>query len=73
VLVGNSGGAPDTVRDGATGIVVEPTAAAVAPRLIELLNDLPHARAMGAAGRAWVTERWTWDQAGARLRELLAS
>jgi phosphatidylinositol alpha-1,6-mannosyltransferase len=73
VLVGASGGAPDTVRDGVTGFVVEPAAAAVAPRLIELLGDPERARTMGAAGRVWVTAERTWDQAGARLRDLLAS
>jgi len=38
---------------------------------VELLGDPDRARAMGAAGRAWVERTWTWDQVGARLVELL--
>jgi phosphatidylinositol alpha-1,6-mannosyltransferase len=44
----------------------------VAERLIELLADPDRARAMGAAGREWVQQRWTWDHAGQRLRAILA-
>lgn len=72
VIVGDSGGAPDTVRHGETGYVVDPSSLAdLVARLIELLADPPRAARMGAAGRAWVEETWTWDQVGARLRELL--
>lgn len=72
VLVGDSGGAPDTVRHGETGYVVDPAAPHdVARRAIELLRDPERARAMGAAGRAWVQDSWTWDQSAARLADLL--
>ena len=72
VLVGDSGGAPDTVRHGYTGFVVNPHSPhSVAERAIELLHDPPRARAMGAAGRARVQREWTWDQSAARLRALL--
>jgi phosphatidylinositol alpha-1,6-mannosyltransferase len=73
VLVGRSGGAPDTVRHGETGYVVEPEAQPVAERLTELLRDPERAREMGALGREWVHERWTWDRAGERLRAILAA
>lgn len=73
VLVGDSGGAPDTVRDGVTGYVVDPRSAAdVAARAVELLGDPARARRMGAAGRDWIRQDWTWDQSAARLRALLA-
>ena len=72
VLVGRSGGAPDAVLDGTTGYVVDPhDEAALADRLVDLLRDSVRCRAMGAAGRAWVEQSWTWDQVGRRLVELL--
>jgi phosphatidylinositol alpha-1,6-mannosyltransferase len=61
VVAGTSGGAPEAVRDGVTGHVVEPRSPeAVADAITGLLDDPARARAMGAAGRAWVEERWSW-------------
>ncbi|WIY79157.1 glycosyltransferase family 4 protein [Streptomyces anulatus] len=72
VLVGDSGGAPDTVRDGETGHVVDGRdVAAVADRLVELLRDRAAARAMGERGRAWVREAWGWEGAYDTLAGLL--
>ncbi|MFJ6810371.1 glycosyltransferase family 4 protein [Streptomyces anulatus] len=72
VLVGDSGGAPDTVRDGETGHVVDGRdVAAVADRLVELLRDRAAASAMGEKGRAWVREAWGWEGAYDTLAGLL--
>jgi phosphatidylinositol alpha-1,6-mannosyltransferase len=61
VVAGTSGGAPETVREGVTGHVVDPRSpAAVAGVLADLLDDPARARAMGTAGRAWVEQRWSW-------------
>ncbi|MFC3998731.1 glycosyltransferase family 4 protein [Nocardiopsis sediminis] len=73
VVAGDSGGAPDAVVDGETGVVVDgarpgPTARA----LIRLLRDPETAAAMGARGRTWVEREWTWDRAADRLDALLA-
>ncbi|MEU4919337.1 glycosyltransferase family 4 protein [Streptomyces parvus] len=72
VLVGDSGGAPDTVRNGETGYVVDGRdTAAVADRLVALLRDRAAAAAMGEKGRAWVREAWGWDGAYETLAGLL--
>ncbi len=72
VLAGDSGGAPDAVRDGETGFVVPGRdVAAIADRLVELLSDPGLAATMGAAGRAWVQDEWRWDTKAAQLSELL--
>jgi phosphatidylinositol alpha-1,6-mannosyltransferase len=72
VLVGDSGGAPDAVRDGETGYVVDGrNPAAVADRLCTLLRDGELARRLGAAGRSWVERDWRWDVLADRLRGLL--
>ena len=62
VVVGRSGGAPDAVRDGRTGLLVDGTdTAAVVEALDTLLAHPSVARRMGTAGREWVAARWSWD------------
>jgi phosphatidylinositol alpha-1,6-mannosyltransferase len=73
VVAGDSGGAPETVQEGRTGHVVDGRdVAAVASAVAGLLSDPERARAMGAAGRAWMRQEWTWPARVARLRALLA-
>jgi phosphatidylinositol alpha-1,6-mannosyltransferase len=72
VVIGESGGAGDTLRQGETGYLVDPfNPAAVAVRLVSLLTDPARAKAMGAAGRDRVAAEWTWSRSGAILRDLL--
>ncbi len=73
VVVGSSGGAPETVVDGQTGYVVDPRSAAeVADRICALLANPEEAKAMGERGRTWVTRTFSWDAAAATLTDLLA-
>ena len=44
---------------------------AVARVVSELLDDPDRARAMGAAGRRWVEERWSWHTIAATFDQLL--
>lgn len=63
VVVGDSGGAPEAVIDGQTGLVVDGRRVPeLAEALCSVLDDPSAARRMGAAGRRWVEQRWTWDQ-----------
>ena len=72
VVAGDSGGAPDAVREGETGFVVDGRdVAAVADRVAMLLEDPLLARRMGAAGRAWAESQWRWEIQADRLRTLL--
>src|SRR6266545_26691 len=73
VVAGDSGGSPDAVRDGETGYLVDGhDLDALAGRLVKLLTDRDLARRLGAAGRAWVEERWRWDTQADRMAALLA-
>jgi phosphatidylinositol alpha-1,6-mannosyltransferase len=73
VVAGDSGGAPDAVRPGQTGFVVDGRdRAQLVDRLAWLLTDRELAARMGSAGRAWVEAQWRWDTQAARLRALLA-
>jgi phosphatidylinositol alpha-1,6-mannosyltransferase len=73
VVAGDSGGAPDAVVDGETGLVVdgkrvEPVARAVG----DLLADRDRAARMGARGSDWVRRRWSWERSVATIQRLLA-
>lgn len=72
VVAGRSGGAPESVRDGETGLVVDGwDVGAVAAAVGDLLADPDRAAAMGRAGRRWVVEEWQWKARGRKLSELL--
>ncbi|WP_214408115.1 glycosyltransferase family 4 protein [Pseudonocardia lacus] len=72
VVVGRSGGAPEAVRDGETGHVVDArTPAALTAALVPLLADPDRAAAMGAAGRAWMRAAWSWPSRAEKLSALL--
>ncbi|MGW5415911.1 glycosyltransferase family 4 protein [Actinomadura geliboluensis] len=72
VVAGDSGGAPDAVLDGETGLVVPGrSVAGIAAALTGLLADPARARAMGERGRAWVEREWRWEVQAARLGGLL--
>jgi phosphatidylinositol alpha-1,6-mannosyltransferase len=63
-----SGGVPDAVVPGKTGLLVAPDdALAFARAVIELLSDPARARAMGEAGRVRVQREATWDRVASTL------
>ncbi|MEU7801320.1 glycosyltransferase family 4 protein [Micromonospora arborensis] len=73
VVAGDSGGAPDAVREGETGYVVRGRdIAQLADRVARLLADRDLARQLGAAGRAWVEREWRWEAQAERMAALLA-
>ena len=68
VIVGDSGGSPETVIAGKTGYVAtEPSE--IATLISSLLADREKASAMGLAGREFVTSEFTWDRVVTRLRD----
>jgi phosphatidylinositol alpha-1,6-mannosyltransferase len=72
VIGGDSGGAPDAVREGETGYVVPGRdLRALADRLVAVLAEPALARRLGDAGRAWVEAEWRWDIQADRLARLL--
>jgi phosphatidyl-myo-inositol dimannoside synthase len=72
VIVGRSGGAPETVLDGETGLVVDGwDVGAIASSVSDLLADPDRAARMGAAGRRWVVDNWQWRTQAERLAKLL--
>ena len=72
VIAGSSGGAPDAVLAGVTGIVVNgEDNQEIAAATIKLLEDLASSKAMGLAGREWIIENWRWEIWSERFNKLL--
>jgi phosphatidylinositol alpha-1,6-mannosyltransferase len=73
VVGGKSGGAPDAVLVGETGVVVDGTnTLEIAEACIELLNNPELCELMGATGRAWIIENWRWEIWATKYAALLA-
>ena len=72
VIAGNSGGAPDAVLEGETGLVVDGTRKSeVAAAVVELLSDPDRSKAMGIRGRQWIIQEWRWEIWSSRFAQLL--
>ena len=62
VVAGNSGGAPDAVLEGVTGLCVDGTSIEqITAAIVEICSDAERASHMGAAGRNWIVDQWRWD------------
>ena len=73
VVGGKSGGAPDAVLVGETGVVVDGTnSSEIAEACIDLLNNPELCALMGATGRTWIIENWRWEIWATKYAELLA-
>jgi len=63
VVAGDSGGVRSAVRDGETGVLVDPASVdAAAGAVAALLRDPERRTRMGAAGRAAVLEHYNWQR-----------
>jgi phosphatidylinositol alpha-1,6-mannosyltransferase len=71
VVAGNSGGIPDAVRDGETGILVPPEdPAALAAAVCRVLADGELAAHLGQNGRRAVETHFNWDRVVRDLRAI---
>jgi phosphatidylinositol alpha-1,6-mannosyltransferase len=72
VIAGESGGAPDAVIEGVTGLVVDGTNnTEITDAIVSLLNDSERAKKMGTAGREWIVEKWRWEIWSTQFNTLL--
>src|SRR5512134_1741869 len=71
VVAGRAGGVPDAVRDGETGILVEPRDVAAAAAAIQrILDDPALARRLGETGRRAAETMYNWDRVARTIRAL---
>jgi phosphatidylinositol alpha-1,6-mannosyltransferase len=72
VIAGKSGGAPDAVLEGETGITVDGRdPAAIASAVKNLFDDPIRAKEMGLRGREWIISDWRWDVWATKFTDLL--
>jgi len=72
VIAGNSGGAPDAVVDGVTGIIVDGTNVnEIAAAIVRVLSDPAKMKAMGSTGSEWVRSGWSWEIWSEKFEQLL--
>jgi len=73
IVAGRSGGVPDAVRDGKTGLLVEPDdPSAIADALQRLISDAKFARQLGDEGRRWVVSEMQWQHVMRRMQRYIA-
>ncbi len=60
ILVGDSGGSVDAVRDRETGNLIGTNPEAIAAEIVELAHNETRRREMGAHGRQWMVDEWQW-------------
>ena len=64
VIAGRSGGVPDAVRDGITGLLVNPVdGEEIAAAILKILQEPGVATALGNNGRKWVESEMNWSRA----------
>jgi phosphatidylinositol alpha-1,6-mannosyltransferase len=69
---GNSGGIPDAIVDGVTGLLVDPTnVPAIADAVIQILSDAELVITLGNAGHVRVRDIYTWREVAADLEGVL--
>ena len=69
---GNGGGAPETVIDGETGLVVDSRDLDdVVAQISSLLSDAPTRQRLATAARKNVMEKWTWHVLGYQCRAVI--
>ena len=72
VIAGKSGGAPDAVLEGETGITVDGRVPTDIARAINFLLDDPiKAKEMGQRGREWIVSNWRWEIWSEKFSDLL--
>lgn len=72
VIAGRSGGVPDAVQEGITGLLVNPTdTAAVAAAIIRILREPGLANALGNNGRKWVEREMNWNHAAGEFERAM--
>ncbi|MFC2001653.1 glycosyltransferase [Chloroflexota bacterium] len=71
VVATNIGGIPEIVKDGESGLLVEPqNPKAIADAIIRLLDDEALRKRMGARGRKLVEEKYDWNENAKEMEAL---
>jgi glycosyltransferase involved in cell wall biosynthesis len=73
VVVSNSGGLPETVDAGKTGLVFDNgNAAQLGEAVLSIVNNGDRRRTMGVTARDWIMRTFSWDVIAAQLEQVYA-
>jgi phosphatidyl-myo-inositol dimannoside synthase len=73
IVGGQSGGVPEAVRDGVTGLLVNPIDdEAVAHGIVKLLKEGKMAQHLGTNGRQWVKDEMNWRRAAEEFQQAVS-
>jgi glycosyltransferase involved in cell wall biosynthesis len=71
VVASSTGGVPEVVEHGETGLLVPPgDVDAMAAAIGQLIEDRDMRERMGRQGRKWVLSRYKWEDSVSAMREL---
>lgn len=74
VIAARSGAVESVISEGVDGLLIDyQDEQALGTAILDLLRNAARARTMGAAGRAKVIERYTWQRVGEEFRRVYAS
>ncbi len=74
VIVGNSGGAVDAVKDRVTGLIVDGNdTQMIADSICQVLAEPVKAKSIGQSGRKWVLDNWQLSSWSKKFNDLLIS
>lgn len=72
IVVGNSGGAAETVKHGYSGFLIDPESSdELYQALLKLLTDTNFAQRLGNYGHDWVIKNFNWSREVAKLKNKL--
>ena len=72
VIVGNSGGAVDAVKDKTTGLIVDGNdTEMIANSICQILAEPIKSKNMGQSGRNWVLDNWQLSNWSKKFNDLL--
>jgi phosphatidylinositol alpha-1,6-mannosyltransferase len=72
VIGGNSGGVSEAIRDGETGLLVNPSSSdEIAEKIVDLLSHPEKAQRLGRQGLEWVRQHFDWERYSEKAHALL--
>ncbi len=73
VIGGKSGGVPEAIIDGKTGLLVDPlNVDQIAEAALKILTDKPYAQKLGMQGMERVLENFNWETQAQKIKEILS-
>jgi phosphatidylinositol alpha-1,6-mannosyltransferase len=70
IVASPTGGIPDMIEHGVTGVLVDNQPEHIAAAIVDLLKHPAAARAMGSRAQQFAQSRFTWDRVGADFKPL---